>query len=695
MKKIYSLLALLLCVAALSAQTVDRSIRPSAAPAKEIDIKDAATFTLANGLKVFVVEDHRAPIVYYSLRLDVKPDLEGEKAGLQNLFDGVVGTATQSLAKEQLNKEIDLIGANMNVNSRGGSGSGLKKYESRLLELFADMILNPAFVQEELDLTKSQLQSGLQMIQDDPSSISQRLTAALAYGAAYPDGEVVTLETVDNVTLSDLEKFYGTYFAPNVSRMVVVGDVTKAEVEENIQKYFGNWLRRAVPVAAYTLPKALDQTKVAMYHKEGAVQSIVGVSYPVDFKPGIPDAAAIIVANHILGGGASSRLFTNLRETHSYTYGAYSTLKEGELIGLFEVTSGRGGGVSVKASATDSALVQVMYEMNRMVDTPVSEEDLRAAKAFISGTFGRNLQNSSTIANFAVNIDKYNLPKDYYKNYLKRLEAVTVADVQAAAKKYFTPENAWIVVVGDKSHADGIKHFATDNTVQFYDMNANPVAAPETKSADITAEQIIDNYVQALGGMTALEAVADYTITATMSMMGQNLEMSQIFKAPHYTLLSIGMGGMVVQKIVFDGVTLKMSGMQGNAEFTEGAEFEEMKANASICSEMDYIKNGFGVIVGGIEEVNGSDAYVVTVSKGEKVVTEYYDVASGLKVKTSATVEMPQVGEIQQTTEYGDYREVNGVLFPFVTKQKVATMETVITATSITVNTGVTVDDFK
>jgi hypothetical protein len=352
------------------------------------------------------------------------------------------------------------------------------------------------------------------------------------------------------------------------------------------------------------------------------------------------------------------------------------------------------GGASVKAAATDSALTQVVYEMNRIAGTPISDTDLKAAKAFLAGHFGRGLQNSSQIATFAVNIDKYNLPKDYYKNYLKRLDAVTIADVQAAAKKYITPQDAYIVVVGDKSHAEGLKPFATSKTVQFYDINANPVAAPETKSADISAEQIINNYVKAIGGAMAINAINDCKMTGSVSTMGQTLELTQLFKKPNLSSMSVTMGGMVAQKIVFDGTKLKMSGMGGSAEFTEGAEFNEYKANAAICPEMDYVKNGFRLSVGDVEKINGKDAYVLHVNKGQQTTTEYYDVVTGLKVKTSATLNTP-MGEMQQITELSDYRPVNGVHFPHMMKQKVATMETVITVSKVEVNTGISVDEFK
>ena len=694
MKKIINLSVLLLCAAALSAQTVDRSIRPSAAPAKEIEIKDAKTFTLPNGLKVFVVEDHRAPVVYYSLQLDVKPALEGEKAGLQDLFDGVIGTATKTKTKEQLNKEIDLIAAKINLHALGGYGSSLKKYEPKLLALLADMVLNPAFTQSELDLNKTQFKSGLQFLSDEPGQLSARLASALAYGSNYPDGELSTVETAENVSTGDLEKFYNTYFAPNVTRLVIVGNVTEAEAKVNATKYFGKWKKKVVPKTVYTIPQAPDSPKVAMYNKDGAVQSVISLTYPIDFKPGAADTEAASIADYVLGGGMSGKLFKNLRETKSYTYGAYSRLKQGEEIGLFSITSGRTGGASVKAVATDSALVEIIYEMNQMINTSIEENELKAAQAYLAGRFGRSLQQPATIAQFAVNIDKYNLPKDYYKNYLKRLEAVTIADVRAAAKKYFKPDNAWIVVVGDKMYADGLKKLAANKTVQFYDINANPIDAPVAKATDMSAEAIIKKYVDAIGGEAAIKKINDFKQTAETEMMGQKLEMVQLFKSPDLYSMSVSVGGMVMQKFVYDGTTLKMSGMAGNAEHTSGPEFDEIKASADACPEMNYIKNGYELTVGAIESVNGKDAYTLNVKKGEKTVTEYYDVETGLKIKTTSIVSTPQ-GDTQQVTEFGNYQTVEGVKFPFNVKQNAGGMVMDFNVKSVEVNKGIDGSMFK
>jgi predicted Zn-dependent peptidase len=694
MKKIYSFLAVALVVLTANAQTVDRSIRPAAAPARAVEIQDAKIFTLPNGMKVFVVEDHRTPVVYYSLALDIKPALEGEKAGMHELFSEVFGTVTKNRSKEQLNKELDLIAAIGGASSRGAYLSFLKKYEQKALELMADMLFHPVFLESELALGKEKFKSALSTVNDSPSEINNRVSAALTYGKNFPDGELETLLSIENTTLKDLEDYYVNYFSPDVARLVIVGDITEAEAKKNVRKYFSNWKKRTVTEAKYTLPEAPVATAVAIVDKPGAPQSSINISYPVAFKPGAADADAAAVMSHILGGGAGGRLFQNLREKHSYTYGVYCSLEADELIGRFYLTAGGGSAASVKAAATDSAISEVFYEMHRMINEPVSEEELQAAKAYMAGSFGRSLEEASTIAQFATYIDKYDLPKDYFKNYLKRLEAVTVADVQAAAVKYLKPNNAWVVVTADKSHAEQLKQFAANGEVQFYDNEANPIEAPVVQQTDISAAQVIEAYVEALGGLQAIEAVTDYRITEEMNMMGQTLTTIKAFKQPHYTLEIVEMGGMLMQKQVFDGTKVKITGMGGEQELTEGEEFEAAKALAAVCPERHYIKNGYVLTVKGIDKVNGNDAYALEVRKGESVKMEYYDVQSGLKVKTAETADTPQ-GPIQAVVEYADYRNVNGVLFPYKTKQLAAGMAMESEVKALEVNAGIDINVFQ
>ena len=693
MKKIYSILALLICILTVNAQ-VDRSIRPSSAPAKAIDIKDAKVFTLSNGLKVFLVEDKTSPLTYYNIVLDVKPTLEKEKAGMSEMFNSVFGQETKTRSKEQLNKEIDLIGAQMQANKNGGYIFYLKKYETKALELLSDVMLNPNFSQEEFDLILSKYQTALSSLGDDPGQINQRVSDALTYGKDYPSGEVETMETLANIHLNDLKEYYNTYFAPNVARLVIVGNVSEKEAKASAEKYFGKWKKKSVPEAKYVIPSELGAPKVAYIVKPGAVQSSVDISYPINYTIGAPDYDACRLMNHIMGGSGTGRLFMNLREEHSYTYGVYSSLKAGELVGRFNLQDGRNGAASIKAIATDSAIYQLLHEFNRIVNEPVTEDELAAAKAFIAGSFSRSLEKSGTIAEFAINIDKYNLPKDYYKSYLKRLEAVTVADVQAAAKKYIRPNNAWIVVTGDKSHADGLLPYASDNTVHYYDYNANPVEAPTSVEVNITTEQLIANYVKALGGKEAIDNINDYQIAGNVNMMGQTLSMTQLFKKPQYSMMELSINGMAVQKVTFDGTTVKISGMAGAQEFTEGESVENARNQTGICTELNYIKNGYTLEVAGIEDVSGSNAYVLNISKGTHKLISYFDVTTGLKVKSVDTIETP-MGEMQAISEYIEYKEIDGVMFPFKIKQTTGEMLMDMEITSIEVNKGIDDSVFK
>jgi len=236
---------------------------------------------------------------------------------------------------------------------------------------------------------------------------------------------------VQNIDRASVIGFYQTYFKPNIAYMAIVGDINRKEAQKLIKKYFGNWERGEVPKNIFKVPEAPSKTLVAMVDRPQSVQSIINVSYPVNLKPGSEDAIKARVMNTILGGGFSSNLMQNLREDHGFTYGARSSLSGDKLIGNFNASA------SVRNEVTDSSVVEFLYELNRIRTENVSEEQLKSIKNYITGGFARSLENPQTIANFAINIERYNLPKDYYANYLMNIEAVSVADVKEMAQKIY------------------------------------------------------------------------------------------------------------------------------------------------------------------------------------------------------------------------------------------------------------------
>ncbi|WP_163213584.1 pitrilysin family protein [Bacteroides sp. 519] len=687
------LLIILISSLSANAQTIDRSIRPLAAPAKEVNIKDAQVFTLKNGLKVFLVEDNSTPLVLYSLQLDVKPTLEADKVGRNSLFNEVFGTITKNRSKEQLNKDIDMIAMQGGVHRNGGYAYFLKKHHDKALEIMTDMLFNPVFSQEEFELGLGKYKTDLSAIGDDAGNITNRIANTLVYGKGYPGGEIMTLKTLESVTLADLEAYYNTYFAPNVARLVIVGDISKKEAQKQAEKYFGKWAKKDVPVTDYVIPTAPAQNKVAFANKPGSVQSAIDVCYPVKFNLKESDYDAAAVMNQILGGSGTGHLFMNLREDKSWTYGIYTSLSAGEQIGSMSLTSGRGA-ASVKALATDSAVYEILKEFDRIIKEPVTAQELKDAVTYRAGNFSRSLAQSTNIAQFAVNIDKYNLPKDYYRNYLKRLEALTPADIQAAAAKYIKPENAWIVVTGDKQHADKLARFASDGKVQWYDYDANPIEAPTTKEVNVSAEEVIQNYIKAIGGKEAIDKINDFKIVGEMQIMGKSGAVEQTFKKPNLSTNSMSMQGMLIQKMAFDGKVLRISGMQGNSETTEGPKVEEIKYATGIAPELNYLTNGSTLTVEGIEAINEEDAYALKIEKNGAFAVEYYSVQSGLKLRKVQTTKTPN-GEMQAITDYSDYREMSGVKVPYASKQSVMGQNINIIITSIEMNIGLKDADFK
>lgn len=636
---------------------LDRSIPPKPGPAPKIQIGDYETFKLSNGVEVIVVENSKLPRVSFNIALDVDPMMEGDKAGLVDITGQLLRRGTKTRTKQELDEQVDFIGATLSTSGRGIFGSSLTKHQDELLQLMSDVLLNSTFPEEELEKLKTQTKSALASQKDDPNAIAGNVAGVLNFSKKHPYGEIETPETIENITRKDCKKYFDTYFKPNTTQLVVVGDVDAAKLQEQLEKYFGKWKEGEVPTQEYKTPPFPKATEVAFVNKEGAVQSVINITYPVDLKPGSKDAIAASVMNTILGGGGfSGYLMQNLREDKAYTYGAYSRLSRDELVGSFTASA------SVRNEVTDSAIVQFLYEMNRMRTEPVAEDHLKMVLNKMTGSFARSLERPQTIANFAMNIVRYDLPNDYYQTYLEKLNSVTPADIQRVADKYIRPEQAHILVVGNKDEVmPKLAKFSKSGKVMLYDEEGNEIK-PTTVEVDknMTADVIVAKYVEAIGG-DKWDDVKSYDVDMAMSTMGMTLAGKQI-KSEGKFLLEITMMGQTAQKIVYDGEKALMFNPQaGEQIIEEGDELESMKEQAMMVPEAAYGKLGYTLELKGTDKVDGKDAYKVLVAMPDgKKKTEYYDMKSGLKLKEIQSEESP-AGAVTTTTVYKDYKEVNGL----------------------------------
>ncbi|TRX72426.1 pitrilysin family protein [Carboxylicivirga sp. M1479] len=683
MKKSVLFLLAILVAFNINAQ-LDRSTPPKPGPAPKVNIGQAQSFELKNGLKVFVVENDKVPVVSYTLSLDIDPIVEGEKAGYASMAGDLMSTGTTTRTKAEIDEAIDFIGGSLNTRSTGISASSLKKHSDELLNLMTDVLYNPSFPTEELEKAQKQMLTGLKSQKDDPKAISSNIKSVLRYGKDHPYGEILTDESVEAITVDDLKSYYNTYFRPNVAYLIIVGDISVKEAKKQAKKHFAKWEAKDVPTFKYDTPKSFNEPKVVVANKDGSTQSTISLSYNIDLKPAHPDAIKARVMNQVLGGGSfSARLFQNLREDKGFTYGAYSSLSSDELVGSFNA------GANVRTNVTDSAFTEIIYEMNRMSSELVPEEDLQMVKNSLTGSFSRSLEDPSTVARFALNIQKYNLPTDYYETYLEKLNAVTPADVQAIAKKYITPDNALILAVGDVPNMKAsLAKFASDGKVSIYDFYGNPVKALPLP-ADLTAEKVIEKYIDAIGGSEAIAAVSDYVLEGSMTVQGMPLNMKMYSRRPNHQCVETYMQGNLVSKQVFNGEVGKVISPMGEQNI-EGEMLENMKVESILFPETQYAELGYQLELMGADNVNGQDVVKMKVtSPNGKEQTVYFSQASGLKVKEVSTNAQ---GTMAST--FTEYAEVKGIKFPKNMNQTVGPQSFDIVFETIIVNEGIDANIF-
>ncbi len=413
---------------------------------------------LENGLVLMIVERHNLPVVKVSVGINAGNLNEPpEKAGLANLVADLLTEGTENRTARQISEEIEFVGGD--VGASGGddyitvSLSVLKKDINLGFDLLSDIILNPVFPEDELDKKKERIKGGLKAKEEDPRFIASKNFRKAVFGD-YPYGRLVTgtAETIDRITRNDLTGFHSRYYVPGNSIMAVAGDVTDEEVKGLIDKYFGGWRGEKSPPPSLPTLNAIKQRKTITIDKNLAQATII--LGHIGVRRDNPDYYALSVMNYILGGGGfASRLMQNIREDKGLVYDIYSYFAAYKYGGSFRV------GLQTKNESANTAISEVLKEIERIRDNPVSDMELSDARSFLTGSFPMRIETSARIAGFLVAVEYYGLGVDYMDNYPGYINSVTKADVLRVAKKYLDPENFILVVVGDREKTALRKEF--------------------------------------------------------------------------------------------------------------------------------------------------------------------------------------------------------------------------------------------
>lgn len=635
---------------------IDRSQAPDPGPAPEIRVGEFTQFELENGLTVIVVENHKLPRISYRLTVDRDPIFEGGHAGYVSMAGSLLRKGTTSASKSEIDEQIDQIGASLNTYSTGISGGCLTRHASTLLTIMSDVLLHPTFPQEELDKERKQTLSGLENVVTNADAISGNLSRAITYGLKHPYGEPQTPATVEAIAREDVVNYYETYFHPEVSYLVIVGDVDEATAREQAQTYFGAWERGDVPEHRYARPKLATGNRVCFAPVTGAVQSVIKVTWPLFLKPGHPDAVAVSVMSSMLGGFFGSRLNQNLREEHAYTYGARASIHTDPWVGSFTAST------KVRNDVTDSSMVQIMMEIERMASEAVSDSELTFVKNYLNGKFARSLERPETVARFALNTERYGLPAKYYDNYLATLDAVTTEDVERTARQYLKPENANITIAGAQEVAELLTVFAASGEVEFFGPFGSPLLDLDPAPEGLTSNDVFDAYYAALGGAGKLAKVKSYILYSTMDMGPMKIELTRgVTDRGSYKLVE-GMG-MVLQETRVEGDRgVEIS--QGQPSPMDEEAVLDAQREGDLLDLLHLDRYGITSELLGMETVDEKACYVVKLNRnGAEISRHWFDSATGLEFQQLRMEEGPQGSQVISSKTLA-YMEVKGLKFP-------------------------------
>jgi zinc protease len=401
---------------------------------------------LPNGVRLLVVESRKQPIVSLSLTVPAGAfyDPPG-KEGLAEMVAGLLTKGAGSRSAEEVAAAIEGTGGSLTSSA----GMDFLSINATVLttglplafELMGDAVIRPAFSDKELELLRTQTLSGLQVALSQPGEIANRRFRVALYGS-HPYARSSSPASVRGITREDLLAFHRERLRPQGALLVVAGAIGPAEARRLALGAFQGWTGAPAPPPKVPAPSPRNATELVLVHRPGSVQSNILVGN-LTYPPNDPRLYAATVANQILGGGASSRLFLTLREAKSWTYGAYSEYVRRRGIGYFEAST------EVRTEVTDSALRELLHQLERIRTEPIPADELAAAKGALVGRYPLTIETADQVAGAVTEARLYGLPRDFVQTYRVRLGAVTAAEVAEAARTTIHPDRFAIVVVGD------------------------------------------------------------------------------------------------------------------------------------------------------------------------------------------------------------------------------------------------------
>jgi zinc protease len=631
-------------------------------PLGQVKVPEPTEFTLSNGMRVFLLEDHELPLVSGSAMIRTGNLFDPpDKKGLADVTAGVLRSGgTSAKSGDQLDVELENIAASvessMAETSATVSFNALKETSDAALQMFKDLLADPAFRQDKIDLLLSQARSGIARRNDDADAIPDRELMRILYGRDTPYGWQVEYENLDHIKRDDVVAFYRRYYFPKNIMLEVYGDFKTAEMKDKLEKMFGGWKAEQQPVPAFPQVTAKPAPGIYVADKDDVTQTFFSIG-ELGGTLRDPDYAALEVAADILGGGFRSRLFKEIRTRLGYAYNVSAAWAANyNHPGTFRITG------STKSSTTTETIQAIQAEVAKIRDRPVTEAELKEAKDGVLNAFVFSFDSPQKTLNRTMRYAYFGYPKDFIFQYQKAVEAVTIADVQRVAKAHFLPENLAIVAVGNPK--DFGKPLASLGKVNAIDLT---IPEPkQTASAGDAASQgrgkaMLERAQQAMGGADKLAALKDttrlldltmdasaggITVKETTRIAGENFRQDQ----------ELPMGKIVVYT---DGKSGWLATPQGVMNMppdvlrqARGDQFRELPVLMLSTSDTSRTVNAVG-------------ENAVEISGGGLSVKVEFDPATGLPAKQTYSEPGPTGAPSEIVETMSDWRDAGGVKMPF------------------------------
>lgn len=514
-----SLLGLVLLAGLSSAQDVSKLKYPKL---NELVMPEVTQVQLDNGMRLYLVEDNKLPVFNMSVRINAGSYLEpAEKVGLAGLAGEVLRSGgTKKWSGDEIDAALEAVGASVETSigllSGSASVNALSENTDLVLDILTDVLRNPVFDKDKLELAKVQYRSAISRRNDDPQQIGQREFAKLIYGANSVYARQEEYATVNSVTRDDLVAFHQTWFKPENVQMALWGNFKKEELVEKIKARFGDWAKGSTPVPPPPQVDYAFESGVYYVNKDDVTQSNIYIGH-IGGLVKDEDYAARIVMNNILGGSFSSRLFNTVRSKEGLAYGTFGTYSANIAYpGTFFVYAG------TKSNTTGKAVKVLMSEIKRMQTEPPTDYEMKIGREAELNSFVFNFDTKAEVVNRLMNYDFYGMPADFLQQTQRKIESTTPTDVINAAKKNLRPDAVKVLVVGKGADFEMPLDQLGLGAVQTIDITIP--AAEEKKALAMTPENLtkgtnlLAKAAKAHGGVANFQKIKSVLMKGTYTL---------------------------------------------------------------------------------------------------------------------------------------------------------------------------------